>query len=241
MNQDKQTKRLQRLIRDRGWSYRYFAKLISISPQALTGWWERDAIPGNKLAVVASVLGVSVEYLLSGKDAPMAMSDEDYRRQYPEVPERFDEVPILNGTTDGPEGREEIPAYKIDVSAGDGSHFYTEKPNGTLAFQRRWLRSKGLIPRHLVVVQVDGDSMAPYINHEDTILVDTSKKAIRSGDIYVFRVGHDLRCKRLFKNVDGSILVHSDNESDPRYKDEVLDATQLEQIEILGAVIWRAG
>ena len=212
-----------------------------MNPQALTGWWKRNTIPTQHLDKVARVLGVSVGWLITGEDPPMAMSDDDYRRQYPEAPERFEEVPILNGPTDGPEGREEIPAYKIDVSAGDGAHVYTEKPNGALAFQRRWLRAKGLTPRHLVVVQVDGDSMAPYINHEDIILIDTSKTAIRSGDIYVFRVDHDLRCKRLFKNVDGSLLVHSDNDSDPRYKDEVLDVTQLEQIEILGAVIWRAG
>ena len=239
--EETQTQRLATLIKGRGWSQRYFAKLINTSPQAITGWWNRGTIPSSKLTVVARVLGVSVEYLLTGKDAPIALSDSDYRRHYPEAPE-FVEVPIINGDDlPGSAEREEIPAYKIRVSAGAGSHAYTEEPNGSLGFRRGWLHAKGLNSKDLVIVQVDGDSMAPYIQHSDIVLVDTSKNTIRSGDIYVFRVDHDLRCKRLFKNLDGSILVHSDNEADPRYKDETLSPADLESIAILGAVIWRGG
>jgi phage repressor protein C with HTH and peptisase S24 domain len=216
------------------------AQAVGVSPQSVQQWESGDSEPKRgRMPAIAKVLNITVEQLEF--DPPIAMSDEVYRRQYPEAPSSYEEVPIINGDLDGSDERVEIPAYHVQASAGSGSSCYTEKPNGVIGFRRGWIKKKGLQGDKLVAIQVDGDSMAPYIGHEDTVLVDTRRSTIRSGDIYVFRVDSDLRCKRLFKNIDGSVLVHSDNDADPRYKDETLSPTDLEHVHIIGSVVWRGG
>ena len=219
--------RLQNTRVDRGLNKAELARRVGVSAPTVTDWesGKIQNIESNNLQKVAKVLGVTVEFLLTGSTV-----------------DPFVDVPIINSKPlDGSDEREEIPAYKISVSAGPGTHIYTEEPNGSLGFRRGWIQSKGLNKKDLIVVQVEGDSMAPYIQHSDIVLVDLSKTDIRSGDVYVFRADYDLRCKRLFKNLDGSILVRSDNQADPRYKDEVFSVTDLAYITILGAVVWRGG
>jgi len=219
--------RLQNTRVERGLNKSELARRVGVSAPTVTDWesGKIQNIESNNLQKVARVLGVTVEFLLTGSTV-----------------DPFVDVPVINGDPlEGSDERDEIPAYKISVSAGPGTHIYTEKPNGSLGFRRGWIQSKGLNARNLIIVQVDGDSMAPYIQHSDIVLVDMAKTDIRSGDVYVFRVDCDLRCKRLFKNLDGSILVCSDNKADPRYKDEVFSVTDLAYITILGTVVWRGG
>jgi len=219
--------RLQNIRIDRGLNKAELARRVGVSAPTVTDWesGKIQNIESNNLQKVARVLGVTVEFLLTGTTV-----------------DPFIDVPIINGDPlTGSDEREEIPAYKISVSAGPGTHIYTEEPNGSLGFRRGWIQSKGLSKKDLIVVQIEGDSMAPYIQHSDIVLVDMSKTDIRSGYIYVFRVDYDLRCKRLFKNLDGSVRVHSDNQADPRYQDEVFSTADLVYITILGAVVWRGG
>tara|TARA_Y100000310_G_scaffold317015_1_gene369433 strand:- start:412 stop:1128 length:717 start_codon:yes stop_codon:yes gene_type:complete len=216
------------------------AKVIDVTPQSVQQWESGESQPRRqRMRAIAKALNTTVQNLEF--DSPVAMSEDDYRRLHPEAPPHYDEVPFFNGDMPGSNIRENVPAYTISVSAGSGSQSYTEQPNGHIGFRRGWITKMGLQLDKLIAVQVDGDSMAPYIGDKDTVLVDTRQTDIRSGDIYVFRVDSDLRCKRLFKNMDGSILVHSDNEADPRYKDEILSLADLEYVKIIGAVIWRGG
>ena len=216
------------------------ARLIKVTPQSVQQWESGESQPRRqRMEVIAKALNTTVQNLEF--DPPMALSEDDYRRQYPDAPEHFDDVPYINSGISGSSERVLVPAYKVRVAAGDGSHCYTEKPNGTIGFRRAFIQKRGLQKDMLVVVEIEGDSMAPYISHNDNVLIDMRKTEIHSGEIYVFRVDSDLRCKRLFKNLDGSVLVHSDNEADPRYKDEILSPADLEQIHVLGTVIWRGG
>ena len=219
--------RLQNTRVERGLNKSELARRVGVSAPTVTDWesGKIQNIESNNLQKVARVLGVTVEFLLTGSTV-----------------DPFVDVPVINGDPlEGSDERDEIPAYKISVSAGPGTHIYTEKPNGSLGFRRGWIQSKGLNARNLIIVQVDGDSMAPYIQHSDIVLVDMAKTDIRSGDVYVFRADYDLRCKRLFKNLDGSVRVHSDNQADPRYQDEVFSTADLVYITILGTVVWRGG
>lgn len=153
-------------------------------------------------------------------------------------------------TTIGPNGApvepgddrfEYVPSFRVAAAAGNGREVYTEEPNGTRAYSKEWLRQEGLNARHLVMIEVDGDSMWPTICDGDSILVDTSQTAVIDDEIYVFRVDHDLRVKRLRKNLNGTITITSDNKGDPSYIEERVTPAELAEMNIVGQVVHRSG
>ncbi|MDG2407325.1 MAG: helix-turn-helix transcriptional regulator [Paracoccaceae bacterium] len=79
--------RLNELMQDRRWNKADLAKALNASPQALTGWWRRGEIPGSRLASVAKIFDVSVEFLINGDTG------------VEQLPDGFDE--ILNNLTQG--------------------------------------------------------------------------------------------------------------------------------------------
>ena len=131
-----------------------------------------------------------------------------------------------------------VPLYEVMVSAGPGVVVEGERIDAQLAFRKDWLRRLGLQTRQLALVRADGDSMQPTINDGDALLIDTSKRHLTDGHIYVMRINDELRAKRLQRLVDGSVRVSSDNAI---YTDEVIDASDLDQLHILGRVVWKGG
>ncbi|MCK7581818.1 MAG: S24 family peptidase [Chromatiales bacterium] len=131
-----------------------------------------------------------------------------------------------------------MPLYKVMVSAGPGAVVEGERIDAQLAFRKDWLRRIGLQTCQLALVRADGDSMQPTINDGDALLIDTSKCQLTDGHIYVMRINDELRAKRLQRLVDGSVRVSSDNTI---YADEVVDASDLDQLHILGRVVWKGG
>lgn len=54
-------------------------------------------------------------------------------------------------------------------------------------------------------------------------------------NIYVLRFGDELYAKRLQKRFDGSIELISDNKE---YKDQIVKTDELDQLAIIGKVVW---
>lgn len=89
--------------------------------------------------------------------------------------------------------------------------------------------------------KVHGQSMESTLFEDDSVLVDLSDVSIIDGKVYAFRFGDDLRIKRLYKKVDGGLIVHSDNPNHlPR--DEEIRAEDVDTyITIIGRVIDKSG
>jgi len=58
--------RLDELMQDRHWKQADLARALGSSPQAVSSWWTRGVIPGKRIAKVAQLFGVSVDYLMFG-------------------------------------------------------------------------------------------------------------------------------------------------------------------------------
>lgn len=102
--------------------------------------------------------------------------------------------------------------YDVEVSAGNGAAAYgVAEPANHLAYRKDWLKLRGLFAKDLNCVTARGDSMEPTISSKDTLLVDTSKTNPRDGQIYVIRSGDVLWVKRVQRQIDGSLLLISDN------------------------------
>lgn len=130
-----------------------------------------------------------------------------------------------------------VPLYEAVASAGPGTVGNGDGVVAMMAFRRQWLQSIGLRPKNLAMLHAHGDSMWPTISDGDVLLMDVTLNT-PDGGIYVVRIGEELRAKRLQRLIDGSVRVSSDNKI---YADEVIDASDLGQLSVLGRVIWVGG
>ncbi|MGD9861506.1 MAG: helix-turn-helix transcriptional regulator [Marinobacterium sp.] len=128
-----------------------------------------------------------------------------------------------------------IPGYNVQVSTGHGAFPADEKPSRKLAFRRKWLRYRGLNEKDLVLVFARGDSMEPTISDNNTLMIDTSNTELSNGLIYVIRVNSHLVAKRVQTLTNRDIMLLSDNET---YKPEVLKPEQLQDLAVIGKVVW---
>jgi hypothetical protein len=90
----------------------------------------------------------------------------------------------------------DIPRLALGASAGPGALAGDEVAGDRLRFSQRWLRTLGLDPVQLTVIEVAGDSMEPTLRDGDEILVDRSPRPWRDG-IHVVRIDDVLLVKRL--------------------------------------------
>lgn len=159
-----------------------------------------------KLARIAKVLDVNLEWLATGAGKP-------------------------RGATSG---FVEIPLLDVQLAAGAGSITDLAQQIGIVPMDFAMLRALGRSSAEgLRFVEAEGDSMEPLISDGARVLVDTSDTRFREG-VFAFRLGDELRIKRLRRlGLDG-VEVISDN---THYEAEVLEGPTLEHFAILGRAL----
>ena len=127
-----------------------------------------------------------------------------------------------------------IPKLAVGASAGPGAIPGRKTLAGKIGFDEKWLRKQGLDPSRLSLIQVDGDSMSPTLNHGDDIMVDNraALTPVRDG-IHVIRLDDVLMVKRLANGPGGRLSVLSDNPAYPGWPD--VDGAA---VTIIGRVVW---
>lgn len=129
-----------------------------------------------------------------------------------------------------------LPRHAVAASAGGGALISDDAIVDHLAFKRTWItQALGLDPAHVAVIAAKGDSMNPTIDSGDLLLLDTRHAQARNEGIYVIRLGEALLVKRLRIKLTGVVEVMSDN---PRYQTEVLSGAALDQLMVVGRVVW---
>lgn len=198
------------------------ALIADISTDQLARYFKGESKPGlEAVAKMCEHAGVSLDWLWSGEGEMLRQrrAMEGAPRSRPE--EDFDLVPL----------------YEAVASAGPGTVGNGDGVVAQMAFRRQWLQRVGLHPKNLAMIHARGDSMWPTISDGDVLLMDATLNT-PDGGIYVVRIGEELRAKRLQRLIDGSVRVSSDNKI---YADEVIDASDLWQLSVLGKVIWVGG
>lgn len=185
---------------------------------------------------IARACGVSAEWLESGRGRMVpARANEE--------PAHYSATPIVEWEDPedlDPDSYAMVPRRRVQLHCGNGVTIDEDPHEPPLAFKTSWLKSIGARRSDLVVVDAVGDSMSPYINHGDSVLVDTSKRELAEGQTYAIRYGDEVRIKALRKRYDGGLILNSYNEL---YDDESIppDALNQLQVEIIGQVVWRGG
>lgn len=131
-----------------------------------------------------------------------------------------------------------VPLYDARCSAGHGAWSEGAKVLTMLAFTAYSLRKQGLEPAKLSAIRVDGDSMEGLLNDGDTVMIDHARNALEGEAVYVIRLDDHLYAKRLQRQFDGSIHIISENKA---YRDMVVPKEHLNDLEIIGRVVWAGG
>ncbi|MGU5657921.1 LexA family transcriptional regulator [Aeromonas veronii] len=130
-----------------------------------------------------------------------------------------------------------VPTFDVEAAAGAGAWINAENIRDYWYVPRAWLRLERLEHAELCIINTVGDSMTPYINHGDRLLVKTNidrEKALEG--VFVINLDGHLRVKRLeFTLSPIGYRVISDNEM---YPPEFVPAAELTQrLYVIGEVV----
>lgn len=139
----------------------------------------------------------------------------------------------------------EIAEYNVRFSGGDGNvviDYELAEESEPATYRLSWIQRMRLNPERLKRFKVKGDSMETLLFNGDTVLVNTAENEFErlvDGKVYAIRYGNELRVKRLFRKLDGTLILHSDN---PDHKEEVVPPALVQQhITIIGRVRDKSG
>jgi phage repressor protein C with HTH and peptisase S24 domain len=197
-------------------------------PEKSGDWWAGDGknnlvFDGNKVIAAHEVEENLEKYSAELQSEVLAMSNLEPAPRPPRAPaDRYAYVPV----------------YNVKGGMGNGSSYAHEEIEGKHSYSQAWLIEEGLAVSNLVRMKGEGDSMLPTIADGDTLLINKSETKI-NGRVYAFRVGDEIRVKRLFRQLDGRVRVVSDNPDKNLYPDEFLSVD--DQPEIIGRVRDRSG
>lgn len=208
-----------------------FAEAAGAAKRTLIDWEKGVSSPTAVQLSALAQIGVDVLYVLKGEPTP-----KPPRTKAPAMAPAIS-VPEEGGGMPDWSAYIQVPHYDVRASAGNGSVVHEENVVDHLVFKRDWvMRSMGLDPRRLALIDVRGDSMSPTINDGDLILLDTREGQQTTEGIYAINLAGGLLVKRLRLRLSGAVEVVSDNE---RYGTETINGDQLAQLHIVGRVVWQ--
>lgn len=197
------------------------------------------AFTAENNAKAARHLGVNPNWLATGNGQMQSPIDETttylltkgakYGAQPVAV---FDEGDVLS------DDYIQIKEYEIKFSAGNGrTPVFDELSDSVSAtYRREWFHRMGINPARAIRVKVHGNSMEPFLWAGNTVLVNLAETDIINGKVYAVRYGDELRIKRVYRKLDGGLILHSDNPDFLPRDEDVPASVAQEHIGIVGRV-----
>lgn len=146
---------------------------------------------------------------------------------------------IIGGRTDYP--LVDIQYLDIKASCGNGYVNIEHPDSHTQAFTVEFLRENDLPidGEGLILMHACSDSMGYTIPHGTLMLVNTNEREYDNfinNKIYVFNADGEMMCKRAIKNLDGSVVLKSDNTDKDNYPDQLITRNTFNQFKLFGRV-----
>lgn len=137
----------------------------------------------------------------------------------------------------------QIKEFDIRFSAGNGrTPVFDELTDSVVAtFRRDWFHRMGINPARAIRVKVHGNSMYPLLHDGDSVVVNLAETNIINDKVYALRYGDELRIKRLYRKLDGGLILHSDNPDFIPRDEEVPPSIVESSISIVGRVRDKSG
>jgi phage repressor protein C with HTH and peptisase S24 domain len=204
------------------------AREIGVSDNAIYKWIAGRGQPTvTNLVALARAANVSVEWLATGNaraGGSLESRAAGARRR-----------PAIDiGKAREPEYTY-LPRAVARIADGRRQMIRSEQVVDALAFKTDWLRKRlAATPLNLILLEVNGDSMAPTLRDGDLILVDLGEPRFKQDGLYVLRHDGELIVKRVQRGARGELIIRSDNPAYPP------TAVSRGRIGVIGRVIWIA-
>lgn len=211
------SERLTSLMYEKGISQAELARLIGIKQPSVFKILSGETRNPKKILEIATALNVDPHWLKTGEGDP----EPSYRIVEVSEPQNPNTV--------------RIDILDVEASAGNGAYLSpTEQGLLSQEFDLTFFRQQfgRADAKHLKLITVKGDSMAPTLESGDLLYVDISENYFAADGLYVFTFDGQTFIKRLQK-VGKEMLVISDN---PTYKEWTF--TQDDDVFIHGRVIF---
>lgn len=211
------SERLTSLMYEKGISQAELARLIGIKQPSVFKILSGETRNPKKILEIATALNVDPHWLKTGEGDP----DPSYRIVEVSEPQNPNTV--------------RVDILDVEASAGNGAYLSpTEQGLLSQEFDLTFFRQQfgRADAKHLKLITVKGDSMAPTLESGDLLYVDISENYFAADGLYVFTFDGQTFIKRLQK-VGKEMLVISDN---PTYKEWTF--TQDDDVFIHGRVIF---
>lgn len=210
------------------------AKMAKVTPKACSKWLNGESMPGGaKMLALATALNVRVEWLEYGRGEMRESAGAEPADPRP---------PPRSFSLEDEPGYTGVMQLTARGSTGDGDDNPHVEIRGVMAFKSAWLRANNLNQKHLDVIYANGHSMEPTINDGDVLLIDESKIEPKDGQVFAMQsASKGTIVKRLVKSDFDGWIIRSDNPDKARYGDETLRDGEINEVRIIGRVVWRGG
>lgn len=183
--------------------------------QTVRDWIVGKTMPSlRNLAALAHTLGVSVEWLATGRGGPASPQPSDT-------------------------GIVHVPVLDVALSAGHGTYPpETEEPQDSRPFRLMDLKQLSNSTRNLHIVRVRGDSMAPLLEDKDEVMIDGTPPEVLTDGLYAVHWEDVLMIKRVRRLPGKRVQLRSEN---PQYEPIEIDLTdEAINFRVIGTVVWAA-
>lgn len=231
--------RLTKLIDSKGTSIKEISDMTDINYEMVRRYANGMAKPReDKMRLLADYLETSIAYLDYGNGT----MDKRSKITVFERDEPANDV-IQRLTTSGADSSPLISIPYLDARAACGltGKVNGDKPEvlGRYEISEEFLARLGLptTGEGLILIEADGDSMMPSIPNKTPLLVNTKESDFSSlvtGKVYVFCADGEMLCKRIYRNLDSTITLKSDNHE--MYDDVTVNKEKFNEFHLLGRV-----
>ncbi len=176
-------------------------------------------IPGVDVLVnISKAAGVNIEWLSTGEGPVFSKSIEK-----------------IVETSDVAQSNGQIPFYDVRQDT-DFKAFMQGRHSGKYhALSALWINRLPLISMEkLAFITATGDAMEPSVMDGSLLLVDRSQRTALDGCIFVLGLDRAVIIRRIQLNVNGSLLLISDNRC---YEKQIVSKTDAMKIMIMGKII----
>jgi len=193
----------------------------------VSGWVNGTNKPSAKhLDALAKTLKTTVSWILTGQDAgsfdihqtlePVVVTDE--------IKDQFVWIDVVEA--------------HFSCGSGESIEFHFDAINGKIPFPPAFLKDRNVTEQTMKIIKAKGDSMADFIKDGDLVGINLGQTDIMDGGIYAVYLAGDGMIKQIFKEADGSLILHSLNS---KYPDKIVTEENGRNFKVMGRQIWRAG
>lgn len=133
-----------------------------------------------------------------------------------------------------------IDVVEANFSCGTGEsiEFHFDAINGKIPFPPTFLKDRNVTEQTMKIIKAKGDSMADFIKDGGMVGINLAQTDVIDGEIYAVYLAGEGMIKQVFKEADGSLILHSLNE---KYRDKIVSEENGKNFKVIGRQIWRAG